>query len=125
MNLTEHTERVQVGEFSKTVVEILKLDVEVGTPIFIGESNRRHMEQSHPKDFKKYGSRLARVISAPDYVGVRDDGTVEYIKAFGVHIKIAVRVSKGGDYYARSLYHIDDKAAKHLVAVGAWKSVTS
>ena len=121
----EHPERTKVGEFTKAVVDTLGLDIDVGTPIFIGETNRRHMTRSHPKDFKKYGSRLERVLSEPDYVGTRDDDTIEYIKAFGVHIKIAVRVSVGGDYYARSLYHVDSGTAKRLIKAGEWKPVKS
>jgi len=117
------TERIKIGEFSRAVIETLSLDVDVGTPIYLGESNKSHMERSHPSDFKKYGSRLERIISNPDYVGLRDDGSIEYVKAFGVHIKVAVRITAGGDYYARTLYHVDSNAAKRLVSSNEWKSV--
>jgi len=117
------TERTQIGEFSKSVIETLSLNIAVGTPIYLGESNRKHMEKSHPSDFKKYGNRLERIISEPDYVGLRDDGSIEYVKTFGMHIKVAVRITSGGDYYARTLYHVDGNVAKRLVASNEWKSI--
>ena len=117
-----HLERERIGEFSVVVVEALELGIEPGTPIYIGESNRKHMARRHRADFDKYGSRIGRIIAEPDYIGFRaDDGTVEYVKAFGVCIKVAVRVSASGDYYVRSLYHISDNAFKRFVADGSWK----
>jgi hypothetical protein len=121
--MEQYAERKQVGEFTQTVIEALALDVEVGTPIYLGESNREHMQRSHPSDYKKYGKRLGRILSTPDYVGKMRDGSVEFIKTFGKYIKIAVRITAGGDYYARTLYHVDDKAAQRFVKSGKWKPV--
>ena len=116
-------ENVKIGEFTKTVINLLDLKVEAGTPIYIGSSNLLHMQKHHPSDFKKYWKRLERIIAEPDYVGVRDDGSVEYIKIFGLHIKVAVRVSGDGLYYARSLYHVDRGPADRLITTGQWKSL--
>jgi len=114
------SEQIQVGEFSENVVRLLTLAVEAGTPIFLGKSNLKHMQNTHPRDFKKYGSRLKRILSEPDYIGIRSDGTIEYIKAFGMHIKVAVRVTLVGEYFARTLYHVDGNAAKRLISAGNW-----
>jgi hypothetical protein len=119
-NTSEFPPRTQVGEFTAAVVETLGLEIGAGTPIFVGESNIKHMEQAHPKDFKKYGKRLGRILSEPDYVGKRND-SVEFIKSFGMYVKIAVRVTTAGDFYARTLYHVDDNAAKRLIKDGEWK----
>ena len=115
----------QIGEISQRVIDLLQLDIEAGTPIYIGDSNLKHMRKSHPKDFKKYGSRLERILSEPDYVGLYDDNSIEYIKAFGMYIKVAVRITQGGEYYARTLYHVDDKAARRLIKADKWKPVKS
>ena len=112
----------QVGEFTEDVIRLLSLDIKAGTPIYLGASNLEHMQKSHPRDFKKYGSRLEKILSDPDYIGARDDGTIEYIKAFGMHIKVAVRVAQSGEYFARTLYYVDGNMAKRLVSAGAWKS---
>jgi len=114
--------QIQIGEFSEYVIRRLSLSIEAGTPIYLGKSNLKHMQKAHPKDFKKYGTRLKRILSEPDYVGIRDDGSIEYIKAFGMHIKVAVRVTLGGEYFARTLYHVDGTMAKRLISAGAWIS---
>jgi len=114
--------QIQIGEISEDVVRILSLPIQAGTPIYLGKSNLVHMQNSHPRDFRKYGSRLARIISEPDYIGIRRDGTIEYIKAYGMHIKVAVRVSLVGEYFARTLYHVDANAAKRLISSKAWVS---
>ena len=119
------TEHVKIGEFTKDVINILMLDIEAGTPIYLGESNRKHMESRHPKEYKKYGGRLEKILSEPDYVGLRSDGTVEYIKAYGVHIKVAVRVASVGDYYARTLYRVDSRTANRLIEAGEWKTINT
>jgi hypothetical protein len=121
--LKKISERTKIGEFTQTVIDTLSLELEAGTPIYIGESNLRHMKLQHPKDFKKYGGKLERILANPDYVGKMDDGSVEYVKKFGLFIKIAVRITGGGDYYARTLYHVDDKFAKRLLQSGKWKSI--
>ena len=100
--------KIKVGEFSKDVIKLLALSVEIGTPIYIGNSNRDHMKKSHPRDFEKYGSQLGRIIAEPDYVSVREDGSIEYMKLYGKHIKVAVRIAGDQFYYVRSLYHISD-----------------
>jgi hypothetical protein len=119
------TEREQVGEFTAAVVETLGLDIEIGTPIFVGESNRKHMKESHPKIYEKYGARITRIINEPDYVGKRSDDTIEFIKMFGMYIKIAVRVTVAGDFYARTIFHKDKKAAERLIKSGEWKPLKS
>jgi len=114
-------ERTQIGEFTAAVVETLNLDIEVGTPIFVGESNLEHMKKSHPKIYEKYGARMTRIINEPDYVGQRSDGTIEFIKAFGMYIKVAARVTAAGDFYVRTIFHKDKKAAERLIKSGDWK----
>lgn len=47
--------RRQVGQFSSHIINLLELDIEVGTPIYISDTNIEHMKSSHPNDFIKYG----------------------------------------------------------------------
>jgi hypothetical protein len=114
----------QVGKVNESVIKTLGLSVVPGTPIFLGETNRSHMKASHPADYKKYGKRMSRIINEPDYVGLHIDGSIEYIKCWGKYIKVAVRVAGDGDYYARSLYHVEAKLAGELIASGRWKALT-
>jgi hypothetical protein len=113
----------KIGEFREEVVNILGLSIKPGTPIYIGESNLAHMAESHPSDFRKYNGLMNRIITEPDYVGVCDDGSVEYVRSLGQYIKLAVRVAGDGFYYARSLYHVDKGAAERKIRQRKWKRV--
>ena len=114
-----------VGVFTEAVIKRLGLAVAENTPIYLGKSNAEHMQRQHPGDYKKYGPRLKRIISDPDYIGIRGDGSIEYVKMFGRHVKIAVRVAGDGLYYVRSLYHVDSQAAEKLVQSGKWIPLTN
>jgi hypothetical protein len=114
----------KVGAFSGEVIKILGLNVTQGTPIYLGDKNRLHMEKRHRRDFEKYGKRLQRIIAEPDYVGLHKDGSIEYIKSWGRYVKIAVRVAGDGAYYARTLYHVETKLSEELIKAGRWKPLT-
>ena len=61
--------KTKIGNFSARIIETLELDIPVGTPIYIADSNIEHMKSSHPNDFKKYCAQLTNIIANPDYVG--------------------------------------------------------
>ena len=108
-----------IGVLSQEVINLLELDFEAGTPIYIGELNIEHMQQNHPIDFKKYGRKIDKIISNPDYVGLNDkDESIEYIKEFGQYVKIAVRITNKGALFVRSLYHINDRQISQWIEAG-------
>ena len=100
----------KVGEFSPEVIKYLNLNINAGTAIYIGDTNREHMRTRHRHEYETYFSRIPRIISSPDYVGINPaDGSIEFIKVFGKYLKLAVRIANDGEYYARSLYSITSK----------------
>ncbi len=114
--------REKIGEFSAEIIRTLELDVPIGTPIYIADSNIEHMKSSHPQDFKKYGTDIKSIIASPDYVGknAKDDSiefTKEYIKD-GEFVKVAVRVSLQNIYYARSMYVLNPHRVKNFISKG-------
>jgi len=112
----------KVGEISQRIIDILKLTMEAGTPIFIGESNISHMIQSHPRDYQVYGQQIPVIIESPDYVGVNpSDSSLEYVKIFTTEnesVKVAVRVSQGGVFYARTIYARDIEKMTRFIDKG-------
>jgi len=115
----------KVGEISEEVKNILGLSVDVGMPIYIGPSNIVHMEQEHPGVYRKYFHRLSEMLSSPDYVGVNSkDGSIEYIKAMGQYLKIAVRISSDGFLFVRSMYPITRNTVLKRERAGALKRLT-
>ncbi|MCL2841767.1 MAG: PBECR2 nuclease fold domain-containing protein [Defluviitaleaceae bacterium] len=113
----------KVGEISQRVIDLLTLDVEAGTPIYLSPSNIEHMIDTHPHDFENYGTDLENIIEYPDYVGINPrDNSIEYVKLFQVqnkeYIKVAVRVSAEGNYFARSLYSRDVSKMERFIKKG-------
>lgn len=89
--------RKKIGEFSAEIIKTLGLNIAVGTPIYIADSNIEHMRSSHPKDYEKYGNDIESILAEPDYVGrnIKDD-SIEFAKEYlldGNFVKVAVRVS--------------------------------
>lgn len=120
--------KTKIGNFSAHIIEILELDIPVGTPIYIADSNIKRMKTSHPDDFKKYGAELNNIIASPDYVGKNaKDDSIEFTKEFcinGEFVKVAVRVSTRNIYYARSLYVLNPNRVKNFIAKGTLKNLT-
>ena len=116
------TMRKKIGEFSSKIIKLLELNIEAGTPIYISDSNITHMKSSHPEDYNKYGADIATIIASPDYVGknVKDD-SIEFTKEYiinGEFIKVAVRVSSSGIFYARSMYILNSNRVKNFIKKG-------
>lgn len=114
--------RKKIGEFSSELIRTLQLDIPIGTPIYIANSNIEHMKSSHPEDFQKYGNDIASIIAFPDYVGrnIKDD-SIEFTKEYlldGAFVKVAVRISLQNVYYVRSLYVLNANRVKNFIAKG-------
>ena len=116
-----------VGCVSDKIKQILSLPSTGDDNIYLGESNLEHMKNSHPEDFAKYGTELFRILSFPDYVGQNPrDNSLEFVKEFiadGEFVKVAVRLSAGECYYARSLYVLNRRSAENYIAKGTLKKV--
>lgn len=114
-----------VGEIEDRVIEILGLIVPEDRRIYFAESNLEHMKKSHPEDFAKYGADLELILRHPDYVGQNPtDESIEYVKEYmvdGEYVKVAVRLSHSGRYYARSLYVLNNRRVERFIARGTLK----
>lgn len=119
--------RKKIGSFSSRIINTLGLDIPVGTPIYIADSNIEHMKTSHPEDFKKYGDELQNIIAFPDYVGKNTkDDSIEFTKEYyiaGEYVKVAVRVSASNIFYARSMYVLNPNRVKNFIEKGTLKKL--
>lgn len=120
-------ETAKIGKITKEVINILGLDLECDTPIYIGESNYHHMLEKHKQDFIRFGTYIDNIISNPDFVGINPkDKSLEYVKEFKIEdefVKVAVRVSGGGNHFVRSLYVLNKNRVKKFVKAGKLKKV--
>ena len=118
-----------VGKVSEEVKILLLLDLDTGTPIYIGQTNIEHMQREHPAEYDKYFKHIPKIISAPDFVGLNPkDNSIEYIKTFatsgGDYLKLAVRISNDGFLFARSLYEILERTVVQRAKKGMLKPLT-
>ena len=69
-----------------------------------------------------YGERIPEIIDSPDYVAKNpSDNSIEYVKEFSVndgYVKVAVRVSNSGVYYARSMYVLNTNRVNNYIRKG-------
>lgn len=121
------TNRKQIGCFSSVVIETLDLDIPSGTPIYIADTNIRHIKTAHPKDFDKYGNNIADIITHPDYVGQNPkDDSIEFTKEYIINddfVKVAVRVTTRNIYYVRSMYVLNPNRVKNFLQKGTLKKL--
>lgn len=109
----------QIGKVNKKVIKLLELDYNEEEPIFIGDSNIKHMIDEHPEDFKKYGACIEDIINNPTYLARnKKKKSIEYIKQYQIdneYVLVAVRVSNNNVHFARTMYIMaDEKVEKYF-----------
>ncbi|RFB11471.1 transposase [Bacillus sp. HNG] len=117
----------KIGVLDEVVVTVLNLSLEPNTPIYISDTNIEHMKDEHPEDFEKYGDKISDILSEPDYIAEHpNNGSIQYIKVFideetQERVLVAVRSSKRGILFARSLFVMSDAKIKSYEKRGAFK----
>jgi hypothetical protein len=118
-----------IAFITSDVVSALALQCQAGTPIYLGESNIAHMQQRHPSDYDKYAPFIHDILTNPEYVGLNPkDGSIEYVREFEIQhefVKVAVRVSLSGRYFARSLYTLNPNRVHNFLRKGTLKNLTN
>ena len=114
---------------TQEVIDLLALPCQANTPIYLGQSNREHMQTSHPQDYQKYHDYISLILSTPDYVGANpSDQSIEYVREFQIdeheYVKVAVRISLSGRYYARPLYVLNPNRVRNFIQKGTLKHLT-
>lgn len=112
----------RVGQFTQVIIDALHLPIVAGTPIMLGENNVEHMKRRHPADYDHYGCDIKAILSTPDYVGKNPkDGSIEFVKEYHIdneYVKVAVRISLKGTYFARSLYVLNSSRVENFIKRG-------
>ena len=118
---------VQVGRVNEYVDILLGIQVTGDRAIHMGMTNIQHMVNSHPDDYATYGKDIPIILASPDYVGLNPkDGSIEYVKEYvvkGEHVKVAVRLSGNGVFFARSIYVLNPQRVASFVKKGTLKKI--
>lgn len=97
--------------------------------VYLGEQNKEHIKKKHYQDYENYFEYISEIISSPDYFGKNPkDDSIELIKEFEisekVYIKVAVKISKKGKLFARTLYRlIDAERFEYQLLKGFYKKI--
>ena len=112
----------KIGSISTQVQALLNFSVNGDCNIYLGDSNIEHMKRKHFQDYQKYGHQIKSILMNPDFVAFNSsDKSVEYVKEFKIdneYVKVAVRVSNSGKYYARSLYVLNNNRVENFIKRG-------
>lgn len=108
-------------------IDLLKLSVVEGTPIYIGEVNEQHMRNRHEYEYDKYHEEIPTIIEEADYVGVSPhDNSIMYVKEYvecGEYIRVGVKVAHSGNYFARTLHLLSTYNAERYIEKGTLKKI--
>lgn len=114
--MNQNTQNKIIGNLTKSIIDEFGLNLKEGQPIYIGESNLKHMESEHPEDFKLYGDKIEEIINNPDFIAKhpnKKNSAIEYIKIYknkeDNHVLVAVRATGAGTLFARTLFVMDDE----------------
>lgn len=112
----------QIGTFSKRIIELLNLQIEQGTPIFIGDKNIAHIKERHPEEYDLYFPRIEEIISDPDFVGKDPkNNSIDFVKLYQAgteYIQVSVRIDMGGRHIARTLFMLASFKAERYIDQG-------
>ncbi len=121
----QHMSRKQIGNFTSEIINLLNLDIPVGTPIYIGESNIEHIKSRHPYEYDKYFCDIEDIIREPDYIGQNPhDSSILFVRLYEVHgeyIRVAVKISPYGNCYAKTLHLLSTCNAERYIEKGTLK----
>lgn len=116
-----------IAYISEAVTNALGLACAPGTPVFLGDSNTAHMRARHADDYAAHAHEMADIINNPEYVALNPrNGSIEFVKYNAVadaYIKVAVRASSSGAYFARSMYRLNTNRVKNFIAKGFLKKL--
>lgn len=112
----------QIGTFSEKVIDLLQLDLEANTPIYIGDSNIEHIKKRHPYEYDKYFSDIEDIIANPDYIGQNpSDKSIAFVKTYQIeseYIRVAVKIMTSGRCYAKTLHLLSTYNAERYIEKG-------
>lgn len=114
-----------IGYISKSVIEILDLDLVPNTPVFIGESNIQHIQNRHPYEYDKYYKDISTIINTPDYIGINPkDNSILFVKLYKTdkeYVRIAVKITSSGKCFAKTLHSLSTCNAERYLKKGTLK----
>lgn len=97
-----------VGFLRQEIIDGLKIDTNVNTPIYLGDTNMEHIKRKHPYEYECYFRYIEDIISNPDYYGINPkDKNIMLIKIFETSenkIRVGIKLANDGKLYMKTLH---------------------
>ncbi len=117
----------KVGEFTSNIINQLQLNIPIGTPILIGDSNENHIKSRHPYEYEQYFNRLSDIIANPDYIGLSPkNNSVQFVKEFIInseYIRVAVKVTTSKTSFVKTMHLLSTYNAERYIQKGTLKEL--
>ena len=104
----------KISQINQNINHILNTNLPL-FPIYQSAGLKQHIESRHP-DCIEYLNKTKEIIEKPDYIGVKSDNALEFIKILDKNIMVAVKLDASKDYfYVASIYDVtNDKIQRRL-----------
>ncbi|TVX85552.1 PBECR2 nuclease fold domain-containing protein [Paenibacillus agilis] len=105
----------QILKLTPKMVRNLELPLIPGSPIIIGSANIHHIQERHPRDYRKYFKSMRSILKNPDLVKPREDGSLQFIRIInGEEVIVVVRPTKKGVLFVRTMYSNKRRVAETI-----------
>lgn len=110
----------EIGIFLKKYNQILNTNFPI-LPIYKSEGLKIHVQKKH-SNCLKYIEHISEILVNPDYIGSKDEHSVELIKKFDDNILLALNLDiKNQYFYVASLYNITESKINNRLNSGHLK----
>jgi hypothetical protein len=115
----------KIGFFSAEVVKALALGIPAGTEILLSERTLQHIKTRHPDVGTDLQPLIASILTAPDGIARRSDGSVAFYRKHEdgkeFYLDVAVRPSSKNEYFVRTMHFIKAKRFDWYIRRGVIK----
>ncbi len=115
---------VKIGELSKEVIEALRLDLNPQNINIWSTRIEEHCEKHKdeylsPSNYYEAIKSIPLIIKEPDYVGVHNNGNIQYIKRLSEISLVGIKIIKGNNgLLFRTIFPITEDKLEHNIKIG-------
>ncbi len=118
------SKNIKIGELSKEVIEMLHLDLKPQN-INIWSNRIEEHCQKHKKEYSSTTNyyqaikSIPLILSSPDYVGIHQNGNIQYIKRLNEISLVGIKIVKGNNgLLFRTIFPITEDKLEHNIRIG-------
>ena len=122
--LNKMCKNIKIGELTQEHIDILGIDLKPQNIHLWGSRINEHCEKhkieyASPDNYNQAISKIPLIISEPDYIGVRNDSNIQYVKKLNESSMIGIKVLKGnkGGLIFRTIFPVTEDKIKETIYI--------